>query len=124
MHNYTHAGQTLYHIWLIERFSTAESALIDAQHLLYFIIFRVFAALTISFNLISCPLNVMQQDMQQIRSKSLEVASSEKHFFITCKRGRPKHSVKDDHAFLWQYATFRHLPSRNPSTDQNEILND
>jgi hypothetical protein len=33
-------------------------------------------------------------------------------------------SVQDDHAFLWKHAIFRHLPSRNPSTDQNEILHD
>jgi hypothetical protein len=33
-------------------------------------------------------------------------------------------SVKDDHAFLWKHAIFTHLPSRNPSTDQNEILHD
>jgi hypothetical protein len=30
---------------------------------------------------------------------------------ITCKRGRAKHSVKDDHAFLWKHAIFSHLPS-------------
>jgi hypothetical protein len=34
---------------------------------------------------------------------------------ITCKRGSAKYSVKDDHAFLWKNAIFRHLPSRNPS---------
>jgi hypothetical protein len=28
------------------------------------------------------------------------------------------------HAFLWKHAIFRHLPSRNPSTDQNAILHD
>jgi hypothetical protein len=32
---------------------------------------------------------------------------------LTCKRGSDKHSVKDDYAFLWKHATFRHLPSRN-----------
>ena len=37
--------------------------------------------------------------------------------FITCKRGSAKHSVKDDHAFLWEHAIFRYPPSRNPSTD-------
>ena len=26
---------------------------------------------------------------------------------ITCKRGSAKHSVKDDHAFLWEHAIFR-----------------
>jgi hypothetical protein len=47
-------------------------------------------------------------------------------FFLrfTCKRGSAKHSVKDDHAFLWKHAIFRHLPSRNPLTDQDEILHD
>jgi hypothetical protein len=39
-------------------------------------------------------------------------------YAITCKRGSAKHSVKDDHAFLWKNSIFRHLPSRNPSTDQ------
>ena len=29
-----------------------------------------------------------------------------------------------DHAFLWEHAIFRYLPSRNPSTDQDEILRD
>jgi hypothetical protein len=33
-------------------------------------------------------------------------------------------SVKDDHAFIWKHAIFRHLPSRNPTTDQNEISHD
>jgi hypothetical protein len=28
------------------------------------------------------------------------------------------------HAFLWKHAIFRHLPSRNPSTDQDELLHD
>jgi hypothetical protein len=43
---------------------------------------------------------------------------------ITCKRVSAKHSVKDDHAFLWKHAIFSHLPSRNPSTDQDETLHD
>ena len=34
---------------------------------------------------------------------------------ITCKRGSAKHSVKDDHAFLWEHAILTYLPSRNPS---------
>jgi hypothetical protein len=42
---------------------------------------------------------------------------------ITCKRAALS-SVKDDHTFLWKHAIFRHLPSRNPSTDQDEILHD
>ena len=42
----------------------------------------------------------------------------------TCKRGSAEHSVKDDHAFLWEQAIFRYLPSRNPPTDQVEILHD
>jgi hypothetical protein len=45
-------------------------------------------------------------------------------FTIMCKRGRAKHGVKDDHAFVWKHAIFRHLPSRNQSTDQDEILHD
>jgi hypothetical protein len=43
---------------------------------------------------------------------------------VTCKRGSAKHSVKDDHAFLWKHAIFRRLPSRNPLTDQDQILYD
>ena len=43
---------------------------------------------------------------------------------ITCKRGSAKHNVKDYHAFLWEHAIFRYPPSRNPSTDQDEILHD
>jgi hypothetical protein len=46
------------------------------------------------------------------------------HEPITCKRGSAKHSVKDDHAFLWKHAIFRHLHGRNPSTDQHEIFYD
>jgi hypothetical protein len=37
---------------------------------------------------------------------------------ITSKRGSAKHSVNDDHAFLWKEAIFSHLSSQNPSTDQ------
>ena len=33
---------------------------------------------------------------------------------ITCKRGSAKHSVKDDHAFLWEHAIFRYLPAETP----------
>jgi hypothetical protein len=40
------------------------------------------------------------------------------------RQSSAKHSVKDDHAFLWKHAIFRHLPSRNPLTDQDEILYD
>jgi hypothetical protein len=43
---------------------------------------------------------------------------------IICERGSAKHSVKDDHAFLWKHAIFRHLSSRNPSTDHDEVLYD
>jgi hypothetical protein len=35
-----------------------------------------------------------------------------------------QHNVKDDHAFLRKYAIFRHLPSRNPSSDQDKFLHD
>jgi hypothetical protein len=49
---------------------------------------------------------------------------SEPRLSITCKRGSAKHNVKDDHAFLRKHAIFRHLPSRNPSTDRNEITRD
>ena len=41
---------------------------------------------------------------------------------IKCERGNAKHNVKDDRAFLSEHAIFRYLSSRNPSTDQDEIL--
>jgi hypothetical protein len=55
---------------------------------------------------------------RQIYAKSQSTAE------ITCKRCSAMHSGKDDHAFLWKHAIFRHLPSRNPSTDQYKILHD
>ena len=33
---------------------------------------------------------------------------------ITCKRGSAKHSVKDDHAFLWEHAIFRYPAQPKP----------
>jgi hypothetical protein len=42
----------------------------------------------------------------------------------SCASAAALSSVKDDHAFLWKHAIFRHLPSRNPETDQYEILHD
>jgi hypothetical protein len=32
------------------------------------------------------------------------------------------HGVKDDFAFLWEHAIFRHPPNENPLTDRSEIL--
>jgi hypothetical protein len=32
------------------------------------------------------------------------------------------HGVKDDFAFLWEHAIFRHPPNKNPLTDRSEIL--
>ena len=52
------------------------------------------------------------------RSKTAKIG------FIKGKRGSAKHSVNDDHAFLWEHAIFRYLPSRNPITDQDQILHD
>jgi hypothetical protein len=33
-----------------------------------------------------------------------------------------KHGVKDDFAFLWEHAIFRHPPNKNPPTHRSEIL--
>jgi hypothetical protein len=38
------------------------------------------------------------------------------------QRVSAKHGVKDDLAFLWEYAIFRHPPNKNPLTDRFEIL--
>jgi hypothetical protein len=38
------------------------------------------------------------------------------------QRVSAKHGVKDDFAFLWEHAIFRHPPNRNPLTDRSEIL--
>jgi hypothetical protein len=44
------------------------------------------------------------------------------YFTIKCKRGSAKFGVKDCNASLWKHAIFGQLPSRNPETDQDEIL--
>jgi hypothetical protein len=33
-----------------------------------------------------------------------------------------EHGVKDDFAFLWEHAIFRHPPKKKPLTDRSEIL--
>jgi hypothetical protein len=33
-----------------------------------------------------------------------------------------KHGVKEDFAFLWEHAIFRHPPNKNLLTDRSEIL--
>jgi hypothetical protein len=38
------------------------------------------------------------------------------------QRVSAKHGVKDDFAFLWEHAIFRHPPDKNPLTDRSEIL--
>jgi hypothetical protein len=38
------------------------------------------------------------------------------------QRVSAKHGVKDDFAFLWEHAIFRHPPNKNPLTDRSEIL--
>jgi hypothetical protein len=44
------------------------------------------------------------------------------NFDFTCKRVSAKHGVKDDFAFLWEHASFRHPPNKNPFTDRSEIF--
>jgi hypothetical protein len=39
------------------------------------------------------------------------------------QRVSAKHGVKDDFAFLWEHAIFRHPPNKNPLTDRSAILN-
>jgi hypothetical protein len=38
------------------------------------------------------------------------------------QRVSAKHGVKDDFAFPWEHAIFRHPPNKNPLTDRSEIL--
>jgi hypothetical protein len=38
------------------------------------------------------------------------------------QRVSAKHGVKDDFAFLWEHAIFRHPPNKTPLTDRSEIL--
>jgi hypothetical protein len=38
------------------------------------------------------------------------------------QRVSAKHGAKDDFAFLWEHAIFRHPPNKNPLTDRSEIL--
>jgi hypothetical protein len=42
--------------------------------------------------------------------------------FHHVQRVSAKHGVKDDFAFLWEHAIFRHPPNKNPLTDGSEIL--
>ena len=51
--------------------------------------------------------------LQHMLDTCLNVSSSLELYF-TCKRGSAKHSVKDDHTFLWEHAIFRNPPSQNP----------
>jgi hypothetical protein len=37
------------------------------------------------------------------------------------QRVSAEHGVKDDFAFLWEHAIFRHPPNKNPLTDRSEI---
>jgi hypothetical protein len=36
------------------------------------------------------------------------------------QRVSAKHGVKDDFAFLWEHAIFRHPPNKKPLTDRSE----
>jgi hypothetical protein len=45
-----------------------------------------------------------------------------KVFAYHVQRVSAKHGVKDDFAFLWEHAIFRHPPNKNPLTDRSEIL--
>jgi hypothetical protein len=38
------------------------------------------------------------------------------------QRVSAKHGVKDDFAFLWEHAIFRHPPNKNSLTDRSENL--
>jgi hypothetical protein len=38
------------------------------------------------------------------------------------QRVSAKRDVKDDFAFLWEHAVFRHPPIKNPLTDRSEYL--
>jgi hypothetical protein len=38
------------------------------------------------------------------------------------QRVSAKHGVKDDFAFLWEHAIFRHPPNKNHLTNRSEIL--
>jgi hypothetical protein len=44
------------------------------------------------------------------------------HAYNHVQRVSAKHGVKDDFAFLWEHAIFRHPPNKNPLTDRSEIL--
>jgi chemotaxis protein histidine kinase CheA len=41
---------------------------------------------------------------------------------VHVQRVSAKHGVKDDFAFLWEHAIFRHPPNKNHLTDRSEIL--
>jgi hypothetical protein len=52
---------------------------------------------------------------------------TEHRSFKTCvqyhvQRVSAKHGVKDDCAFLWEHAIFRHPPNKHPLTDRSETL--
>jgi hypothetical protein len=48
------------------------------------------------------------------------VMSGRRNYHV--QRVSAKHGVKDDFAFPWEHAIFRHPPNKNPFTDRSEIL--
>jgi hypothetical protein len=53
---------------------------------------------------------------------AVDVPDADKHVPDHVQRVSAKHGVKDDFAFLWEHAIFRHPPNKNPLTDRSEIL--
>jgi hypothetical protein len=55
-------------------------------------------------------------------SYMLNKVSKRYYIIYHVQRVSAKHGVKDDFAFLWEHAIFRHPPNKNPLTDRSEIL--
>jgi hypothetical protein len=52
----------------------------------------------------------------------LQMTFNDVGYYCHVQRVSAKHGVKDDFAFLWEHAIFRHPPNKNPLTDRSEIL--
>jgi hypothetical protein len=61
------------------------------------------------------------QDFMQLVCRLTYIVDKYKVMYHV-QRVSAMHGVKDDFAFLWEHAIFRHPPNKNPLTDRSEIL--
>jgi hypothetical protein len=63
---------------------------------------------------------ILSQDFSVKESNSASIHNLYSYDHV--QRVSAKHGVKDDFAFLWEHAIFRHPPNKNPLTDRSKIL--